>query len=208
MSINAISGSVRNLENAVYYIDSKGRYASLPANNSMRIDLLASRLSWLIGEVESAIGTDNTGKFNKVTDYLEKYDEEGSHIETFPTKTYDNHGVTELIDRSTTSHEEDFTNVQGILQTLYDSSKVIIDRTTGIVVDDKDGYLVPYDDSNTSYITHDIVMSKDDLQTIMGKYPDAFPYIYQTMRYIYDRVMYLQNHMNVFENMDNSILQD
>lgn len=213
MSINAISGSVRNLENAVYYIDSKGRYASLPANNSMRIDLLSSRLSWLVSEVESTVGTDNTGKFNSIVDYIEHYTKTSgtdNHIDHFPAKTYGPDKEIIDVNGSSATYPDDYTTIQSTLQTLFNHSGAA-DTSTGITASDvdatKDGYLIDNGEGK-SYITNEPIMSKSDLVAKLSKYPDIFKYLYQTMVYTYDRVMYLQKQFNVFENMDNSLLDD
>ena len=76
MSISnaTLLSAIRGLEDAVYFKDCRGRYASLPDNNSMRIDLLSGRVSELAKMIEDAMGGDIT-----VQQALQSlYDREGS----------------------------------------------------------------------------------------------------------------------------------
>jgi hypothetical protein len=59
--------AIRGLEDAVYYKDCRGRYASLPDNNSMRIDLISSRIEELAKMIEDSMGGDIPGNINSIT---------------------------------------------------------------------------------------------------------------------------------------------
>ena len=130
MATNNLLSAIRGLEDAVYYRDSRGRYASLPDNNSMRIDLLSGRVDKLAELIDESTGGDIPGQIQQIVQYLDGTAEASD----FPsTKTGNN--IIEPKEGDT----HDYSNVQKVLQYLYNLDG---GGQTGITIDNaKDPYM-------------------------------------------------------------------
>ena len=203
-STNLLS-AVRGLEQAVYYRDVMGRYASLPSNNSLRIDLLSSRLNELTDLVESNIGTDTSSNFNEISNYLD-----GSNtIGDFPDSSKMSDDSNDIIKVASDTDKDKYKNVQEALQQLYDTIKAENDNDTYINVSNNDGYVKMNSDGNC-FITGESAPSdyNESMQVFRNPSEDdeekqktAFKYLYNELIYTYDRVMNMENNFNVFEGV-------
>jgi len=204
MTSNLLS-AVRGLEQAVYYRDVMGRYASLPSNNSLRIDLLSSRIKELTDLVEANIGTDTSSNFNEIVKYLD-----GSNtIGDFPDSSKMSSDSNDIIKVIGDGDKNKYTNIQESLQHLYDNVNGESDNDTYITVNNKDGYIKMNSDGNCfitggnapSDYNESISVFRNPSENVEEKQKTAFKYLYNELIYTYDRVMNMENNFNVFEGV-------
>ena len=205
MSYSAL-GAIRNLENAVFYRDARGRNASLPNNNSIRIDLLAGRINELAKIVEEYIGPGGAGHLQKLTSYLEN-----TNIENFPdpNKMYpyvDPDTGEEYIDiiKKKDDDKNKYRDVQETLQTIYDLLADAVATFTGITLDEiNDPYLI--EGINPVTGEENTPESRSIYRTDMGNIPEVFPYLYNLVLYWYKtNGKNIKEYSNVFEGMDHN----
>ena len=203
MSYNAL-GAIRNLENAVFYRDVKGRNASLPNNNSIRIDLLVGRINELAKIVEEYIGPGGAGNLQKLTSYLENV-----NIENFPdpNKMYpyvDPDTGEQYIDiiEKKNDDKNKYRDVQEALQTIYDLLADAATTFTGITLDEtNDPYLI--EGINPVTGEENTPESRSIYRTDMGNIPEVFPYLYNLVLYWYKiNGNNVKEYSNVFEGMN------
>lgn len=179
-----INSAIRDLQNAVYYIDTRGRYASLPDNNSMRIDLLSARLEQLDKKINETGGV-SISDLNKIVKYLDG----SSTISEFSPPTGD------IINtKNDDPHKGEYVNIKNVLQLIYDSN---INDSTGIVVDEND----PYIKTTVSDFPKPSELTEEQYRSDMSRTPNVFPYIYTQIRFIYDKLFKRESNFDVFYNM-------
>ena len=189
ISNSMLLSAIRGLEDAVYFKDCRGRYASLPDNNSMRIDLLSSRVSELAKMIEDAMGGDIPDNIKKIMKYLDNT----TDTDAFPTTVYGETEPKDIVDvGSNTDDKGKYTSVQQALQSLYDREGSASDGSTGITYDkSKDGYVKYMNDGvePTSYTTN------------LSRYPNVFKYIYEELNYLFEHLFERENELDVYEDM-------
>jgi len=183
---NNINSAIRDLQNAVYYIDTRGRYASLPDNNSMRIDLLSARLEQINEKIDQSGGV-SVEDVNKMVNYLDG----SATISEFNPPAGD---IIQVED--TDPHKGEYTNVKDTLQLIY--SKQSNDSRTGIVVDSMDPFIAAVVASD---FPRPPDLTEEKYRDDMSKYPNTFPYLYTQMRFTYDKLFERETDFNVFTNM-------
>ena len=179
-----INSAIRDLQNAVYYVDARGRYASLPDNNSMRIDLLSGRLDQLNKKIDETGGV-SISDLNKVVQYLD-----GSHtISEFNPPTGD------IINtKNDDPHKNEYVNVKNALQLIYDNE---VNENTGIVADENDPYII----TTVSDFPKPSELTEEQYRSDMSRSPNVFPYMYTQIRFIYDKLFKRESNFNVFSHI-------
>jgi len=185
MTTNSLLSAVKSLEDAVYYQDSKGRYASLPDQNSMRIDLLSNRVN-LLAEMIQNSGGDIPSVLDKIVKYLNGSDNVEEFIQTLPT------GAIITVDPS---DAKKYKNIKDALQDLYQKISAASggEGSTNINVNEGDDIYIKYmsnDPSSTTYL--------DDIQS----YPAIFQYIYDELNFIAKYLFKRTNEFDVYDDMD------
>lgn len=179
MSTNTLLSAIRGLEDAVYFRDCRGRYASLPDNNSMRIDLLSSRINDLAKMIENSTGGDIPANIDKIVSYLD-----GSTSISDFIPNVGNNVITPKQGDTT-----DYTTVQKVLQELYNSKT---GGDTYITLDtEKDPYV------NQIIRDTEPACYREELK----HYPDVFKYIYEELNYLFEHSFKRENKLDVYENM-------
>lgn len=177
----SLLGAIQNLESAVFYKDCRGRYASLPNNNSMRIDLLSGRISYLTKLLEDNLGKGDTENIKKIVNYLT-----GESVSDFPA-TYDGQVI------HTEDGKGDYSTIRDAIQSLYnDVHANQVNSTTNIQLSDNDPYM-------TGKIQSDI--TPEQYQREMKYYPSVFQYLYDMAVYACDRLPEYTDDFDVFEGM-------
>ena len=180
MSTNTLLSAIRGLEDAVYYRDCRGRYASLPDNNSMRIDLLSSRINDLAKMIEDSMGGDIPANINSIVKYLI-----GSNSITDFVREVGNNIIEPDV-----GDDKDYTTVQNVLQELYKQRAG--NGETGVNYDaDKDGY-VKYMENGTVPENY-----TDDI----ARFPNIFDYIYRELNYLFEHLFQREDKLDVYEGM-------
>lgn len=181
ISNSMLLSAIRGLEDAVYYKDCRGRYASLPDNNSMRIDLISSRIEELAKMIEDSMGGDIPGNINKIAKYLDDSDS----ITDFIPKVGNN------IIRPDKGDDKDYTTVQKVLQELYKQRGGA--GQTEIEYDgNEDGYM--------KYI-NDGQIDEQQYKNSIGHYPTIFPIIYEELNYLCKHLFEREDNLDVYEGM-------
>ena len=191
ISNSNLLSAIRGLEDAVYFKDSRGRYASLPDNNSMRIDILSGKVDILRKMVENNTGGDIPNQLNTIVQYLD-----GSEsAENFPKKQPTEQNKDIIVPRDTDTDKGNYTNVLYVLQKLYNQQG---GGDSGIVVDtNSDAYLKyilqteqpEYDNFVANYTSG------------ISSFPSIFPYIYKNLNYLAKYVFEKDNQFDVYEDM-------
>jgi len=180
MSTNNLLSAIRGLEDAVYYRDSRGRYASLPDNNSMRIDLLSNRVNSLAKLIEESTGGNIPTHIKAIVKYLNGSITGDDFVQT----------VGSNIIKPKEGDTKDYTTVQKVLQELYDGKT---GGDTYITLDEEhDPYVkcIIKDTEPTNY--------REDLK----HYPDVFKYIYEELNYLFNYLFEMENEFDVYEGME------
>jgi hypothetical protein len=173
--------AIRGLEDAVYYKDCRGRYASLPDNNSMRIDLISSRIEELAKMIEDSMGGDIPGNINKIAKYLDG----STDIKDFPHLE-----GSDIIDVNTDDKGE-YTTVKEAIKKLYDQRGGA--GQTGITyAGNEDGYIkyIKKQTDTTQY------------ENNIGHYPTIFPIIYEELNYLCKHLFERDDNLDVYEGME------
>ena len=182
ISNSMLLSAIRGLEDAVYYKDCRGRYASLPDNNSMRIDLLSGRLEELAKIIEDNIGGDLPEHIRQIVKYLDG----STDPNKFPESQKSTYGD-DIIEVDNVD-EGRYTNIQESLQNLYNNRGS--SGNTGIVYDaNVDKYNYVEDTLPPTY------------QNDITQYPNIFPYIYKELNYILEHLFERTNEFNVYKDM-------
>ena len=179
--------AIRGLEDAVYFKDCRGRYASLPDNNSMRIDLLSSRITELAKMIEDSTGGDIPDNINKIVGYLDG----STDIKEFPHlyPSSDPSKPSDIIDVDT-EDEGKYSTIQKALDELY--------KQRGGTGETK----IEYDESKDGYVKYmNDGTVPDNYETDLLRYPNVFNYIYKELNYLFEYLFERENNLDVYEGM-------
>ena len=191
ISNSMLLSAIRGLEDAVYYKDCRGRYASLPDNNSMRIDLISSRIEELAKMIEDSMGGDIPENINKIAKYLDGSTSIGEFPHLYPSS--DPSKPADIIEVNDEDKGKDkYSTIQKALQELYNQHSGTGAGETEIEYDeDKDGYI--------KYMNDGVV--PENYNTDLLRYPNVFNYIYKELNYLFEYLFERENSLDVYEGM-------